>query len=141
MTSDQFRELCRGTCRLLDSSDAEALFEGSGLLVDGVRLGLFHDENVDPYGIYCFADLGEVDALPDAQRGMENLLAINLGLNVARSETIGLEWETRRLVFRARLWGNEEAVHEGYLAEQLRHCAGEAHALFEKVLGGAARPD
>lgn len=141
MTPDQFRELCRATCRQLDHSDTEALFEGAGVLVDGVRLGLFHDETVDPLGIYCSIDLGEIDAHPDAQRVMENLLAINLELNVARSETIGLERETRRLVWRARLGGDEETAHEGYLAEQLRHYAGEAHALFERVLSGAARPD
>lgn len=141
MTPDQFRELCRGTCRQLDHSDTEALFAGAGLLIDGVRLGLFHDENIDPHGIYCFADLGEIDALPDASRVLEKLLSANLELNVARHETIGLEGDTRRLVLRARLWGDEAPAHEGYLAEQLRHQASVANELFETVLAGAQRPD
>lgn len=143
MTSDQFRELCRGACRQLNESDTDAFFEGHGVLIDGVRLGVVHNEHIDPAGIYCCADLGEIGHQAEAARVMEELLALNLELNVARSETIGLERETRHLVLRARLAadGEGEPLHEGFLAEQLRYYAGEANHLYEKVLVGIERPD
>jgi hypothetical protein len=141
MNPDQFRELCRGTCRQLGESDTDALLEGAGVLIDGVRLGVFHKDEVDEAGVYCYADLGEIETQVDAARVMEELMALNLELDVGHNEVIGLERETRHLVLRARVCGEDETVHEGQLADRLTYYAGMANGLFDTVLGGVARPD
>ncbi len=140
MTPDQFRELCRGASRLLDFQDLDALFESRDTRIDGVKLGVFHDDGEDPEGVYCYVDLGTIgpEAIPLAL--MEEVLAINLSLDASLGEVIGLERECRHLVLRVRLNERHEPFHEGELAAQLQHYAGIANELYRRVLTGVERP-
>ncbi|NCT98329.1 MAG: hypothetical protein GXD23_13245 [Comamonadaceae bacterium] len=140
MTPDQFQELCRGTARALGLSEPNALFNGGEVILDGVKVGAFHEEDQDPEGVFCYADLGPVG--PDANPAelLEEALAINLSLDGERGEVIGLERESRHLVLRVRLNDAQEPMHEGRLADELRRCAAQANALYDSALSGVQRP-
>lgn len=140
MTPDQFRELCRGASRLLDFQDLDALFESKDTRIDGVKLGVFHDEGEDPEGVYCYVDLGTIGPEANPLALMEELLAINLSLDASLGEVIGLERDSRHLVLRVRLNERHEPFHEGELAAQLQHYASIANELYRRVLMGVERP-
>jgi hypothetical protein len=139
MTPDQFRELCRDASRVLGLADAEALFESRDTVLDGVKVGSFHDEAADPDGVFCYVDLGPIG--PDARpvELMEEILALNLSLDGAMGEVIGMERESRHLVLRARLSEQQGSLDAHELAECLRHYAAVANDLFERVLFGVER--
>lgn len=141
MTPDQFQELCRGAARALGLSDPNALFDGSEVYLDGVKLGTFHDEAEDPEGVFCYADLGPIGPQANPVELLEEVLAINLSLDGERGEVIGLERESRHLVLRVRLKEGQEPLHEGRLAEELRRCAAQANALYDNALSGVQRPE
>lgn len=140
MTPDQFRELCRGASRALGLSEADALFDGNDVYVDGVKVGSFHEEAEDPEGIYCYADLGSIGPLANPAELMAEVLAVNLTLDGQRGEVIGLERDSQHLVLRVRLIEGPELMHEGRLAEELRRCAQLANSLYEEHLVGVERP-
>lgn len=140
MTPVQFRELCRGASRLLDFKDIDALFESRDTRIDGVKLGVFHNDDEDPEGIYCYVDLGAMGSAANPQALMEEVLAINLSLDASLGEVIGLERDSRHLVLRVRLNERHEPFHEGELAAQLQHYAGIANELYRRVLTGVERP-
>ena len=140
MTPDQFRELCRGTARALELSEPDALFEGADVHLDGVKVGVFHEDEWDPAGIYCYADLGAIEPTANTTELMEEVLALNLELDAGLGEVIGIERESRHLVLRARLTESGEPMHGSQLAEQLRSYAALANELYQKVLAGVARP-
>lgn len=140
MTPDQFRELCRGASRLLGFNDPHALFDNQDTRIDGVKLGVFHNDDEDPEGIYCYVDLGAIGSVVNPQALMEEILAINLSLDASLGEVIGMERESRHLVLRVRLNEAHEPFHEGELAEQLRHYAGIANELYARILIGVERP-
>lgn len=123
MTSDQFRELCRGTAHLLQLSDPDSLFDGADVRIDGVKMGVIHEGDWDQGGIYCYADLGVIES-----RGL--------------GEVIGMERESRHVVLRATLQaeGDDELIHAGQLAEQLRNYASLADELYRQVLADITRP-
>ena len=52
----------------------------------------------------------------------------------------GLERDSRHLVLRVRLREDQEPLHEGRLAEELRRCAAQANALYDNALSGVERP-
>lgn len=140
MTPDQFRELCRETSRALQLSDPDALFTGGDVRVDGVKLGIFHDERWDHAGIYCYADLGAIKSTANATHVMEEVLALNLELDASQGEGVGMERESKHLVLRARLAECGEQVHGGQVADQLRGYAALANELYQKVLTEVSRP-
>jgi hypothetical protein len=140
MTPNQFRELCRGTSRLLGFSDPDALFDNRDTRIDGVKLGVFHNGSEDPEGVYCYVDLGAIGPHANPQALIEDILALNLSLDASLGEVIGMERESRHLVLRVRLNERHEPFHEGELAEQLRHYARIANELYERVLLGVERP-
>lgn len=140
MTPDQFRELCRGTSRALGLGESDALFDGRDLYVDGVKIGTFHEETQDPDGIFCYVDLGPIGPHANPVALMAEILALNLALDGERGEVIGLERESQHLVLRVRLREDQEPMHEGRLAEELRRCATLANSLYEDSLTGVERP-
>lgn len=140
MTPDQFRELCRGTSSALQLSDPDALFEGADVRVNGVKLGMFHDERWDDAGIYCYVDLGAIKSTANAAHLMEEVLALNLELDASLGEVLGIERESKHLVLRARLTECGKQVHGGQVANQLRGYAALANELYQQVLAEVARP-
>lgn len=140
MTPDQFQELCSGTARLLDCTDADALLLHGTVTIDGVHLGVFHREDADPTGVFCCVDLGKVGPQVDAHGLMQALMGLNLALDGRLGEVIGMEPGTGHLVLRARLDTANGALHEGRLAWHLRGYAALANELYEKVLVGVERP-
>ena len=140
MTPGQFRELCRGASHLLDLNDPDALFESRDTRIDGAKLGVFHNDDEDPEGIYCHVDLGAIGSSANPQALMEEVLAINLSLDASLGEVIGLERDSRHPVLRVRLNEAHEPFHEGELAAQLRHYAGIANELYRRVLTDVERP-
>jgi len=108
--------------------------------VDGVKVGVFHEDEWDPLGIYCYADLGAIESTADTTQLMEEVLALNLELDARLGEVIGVERESRHLMLRARLAEEGELVHAGELAQQLHSYAALANELYQKVLAGVTRP-
>jgi hypothetical protein len=140
MTSNQFRELCRGAARVLNLSDIDALFDDAGVRIDGVRVGVFRKEGEEPPGVYCYADLGPVAPGANAVEMMEEALAVNLELDGIAGAVIGMERDSRHFVLRVRLPGGDGWIDETILAEELRSYAALANELYEKVLTGIERP-
>ena len=140
MTPDQFRELCRGAAQLLELSDLDALFFAADVRVAGVKVGVFHEDEYDSGGVYCYADLGAIEPDANSTHLMEEVLALNLELDAALGEVIGIERLSRHLVLRARLVESGEAIHAGQLVEQLRNYAALANELYEHVLADLTRP-
>lgn len=140
MTPDQFQELCTGTARLLDGTDADALLLHGTVKIDGVHLGVFHREDADPTGVFCCVDLGRVGPQANAHELMQALMALNLALDGKLGEVIGMEPGTGHLVLRARLDTDNDALHPGRLAWHLRGYAALANEPHEKVLVGVERP-
>jgi hypothetical protein len=140
MTPSQFRELCRGTSRALGLDTSDALFDGSEVCLDGVKVGTFHEEGEDAEAVFCYADLGPIGPQANPLSLMEEVLAINLSLDGRRGEVIGMERESRHLVLRVRLSDKAEALHEGRLAHELQRCAALANSLYGNVLFGVERP-
>jgi hypothetical protein len=140
MTPDQFRELCRGAARLLELGDPDALFLDADVRVAGVKVGVFHEDVYDSGGVYCYADLGAIEPNANATHLMEEVLALNLELDAALGEVIGIERQSRHLVLRARLADSGEGAHAGQIVDQLRNYAALANELYEHVLADLIRP-
>lgn len=140
MTPDQFHELCRGAARQLGCADADALGQLGDVRIDGVKLGVFHREDADATGLFCYVDLGPIGPLANTDELMRQLMELNLALDGGLGEVIGMERDSGHLVLRARLDTEREPLHEGQLAEHLRGYAALANELYEHVLTGVERP-
>ena len=140
MSPDQFRELCRSTARVLQLDRPNALFDDDDVYLDGVKVGLLHAEDWDQDGVFCYADLGSIDSFAAAPQLAEEVLALNLELDSALGEVIGIERQSRHLVFRARLDNGSKPLREAEVAEQLRSYAALANELYRTVLVDLSRP-
>ena len=136
-----FRDLCRSAAYELDLSDPEALYDGADVYVDSVKVGVFHAPSWDDKGIYCYVDLGAIEANESSAYSAEllqEILSLNLELDAELGEVIGIERESRHLVLRARL--TKDDVDGNQLATQLKGYAELATELYAKVLRGVVRP-
>jgi hypothetical protein len=140
VSPDQFRELCRSTARVLQLDRPDALFDDDDVYLDGVKVGLLHAEDWDQDGVFCYADLGSIDSCAAAPQLAEEVLALNLELDSALGEVIGIERQSRHLVFRARLDNGSKPLREAEVAEQLRSYAALANELYRTVLVDLSRP-
>lgn len=139
MNPTDFHELCRGASRLLGLADVEALHDSRDTVLDGAKIGVFHDEAADPDGLYCYVDLGTIGPNAQPVALLEEILAINLSLDGDMGEVIGLERESRHLILRARLADTPGAVDAEVLADCLRHYAALANELLDDSLSGVER--
>jgi hypothetical protein len=139
MTTDQFRELCRSASYELNLSDPEALYDGSDVYVDRVKVGVLHEPSWDDKGIYCYVDLGAIEeSSAYSTELLQEILALNLELDAELGEVIGIERDSRHLVLRARL--AKDDVDGNQLATQLKGYAELSSELYAKVLRGVMRP-
>jgi hypothetical protein len=141
MTTDQFRELCRSASYELNLSDPDALYDGSDVYVDSVKIGVLHEPSWDEKGIYCYVDLGAIETTDSSAHSAElfqEILSLNLELDAEMGEVIGIERESGHLVLRARL--TKDHVDGNQLAAQLKGYAELVTELYAKVLPGVMRP-
>ena len=118
MTTAQFRDLCRSASYELNLSDPDALYDGSDVYVDSVKVGVLHEPSWDDKGIYCYVDLGAIEESAHSTELFQEILALNLELDAQRGEVIGIERDSRHLVLRARL--AKDDVDGKHLATQLK---------------------
>jgi len=102
-------------------------------------LGVFHLEDWDSEGIYCYVDLGSSADRSYSTETLEALMELNLVLDGNRGEVIGIERESRHLVLKAKL-GTTADVHPGLLADGLRRYARLANQLYGNCLADLVRP-
>jgi hypothetical protein len=138
MTNAEFREMCRAACYELRIDEPDALFDGHDVFIDGVKLGVFHDEDLDG-GIHCYVDMGAVPPPPDSASVLHEVLAINLELDAALGESIGVERDSGHLVLRAHL-PIPTNLDERVLVSGLKGYAALVNELYSNVLSGLARP-
>jgi len=139
MTPADFRDLCRDASRVLGLADVEALHDSRDTVLDGAKVGVFHDEAADPDGLYCYVDLGTIGPHAQPLELMEEILALNLSLDGDMGEVIGMERESRHLVLRARLAEPPGELDGALLADCLRHYAALANTLLDEALIGVTR--
>ena len=134
-TMDQasFKALCRATSIALQSQNPEALGETNLIEVDGVRAGLFFDEDTAPDRIICYIDIGP---LPPADREeiLGRLLAINLLTGTKTAGVYALDLQTDNVIFTQHflypdLMTGEELA--GILEAYSVHAANLKHSLLD----------
>lgn len=131
MNSFDFSDLCELTCEALGLPNTTVLGDEGEIELDGVRIGVFLDENDDSV-IHCFTDLGEV---PQEARcaALEDVLQLNLELDGGHGEAVGLDKENGRLVLRSAIPSTYEA---GDLAARFKE-----YAAFAKSYRPVDRSD
>lgn len=77
MKENEFRTLCRKISMALKHPDPESLGKHGRIVIDGVEIALFFDEQVNPDMLFCYVDMGPV---PDTMRTemYGQLLTMNL---------------------------------------------------------------
>jgi len=97
MTYEEFHAVCRAACLALNIEDPDALADGDDVFIDGVKLGVLHDEEVDD-NVHCYVDIGSIDPSPETASILQEVLAINLELDAPLGEVIGIERNSGHLV-------------------------------------------
>lgn len=77
MNTAQFEDLCHAICMKLNVEDPHQIRDHGSLHLDGVDIGLFFDEDIDPNCVSCYVDLGEI-AEEERQDIYEHLLTMNV---------------------------------------------------------------
>ena len=135
MTNEDFRAICRAACYALNIERPDALFDGDDVFLNGVKLGVFHDVELDD-AIHCYLDIGCVESSPDAVSMLQEVLAINLELDAGLGEPVGMERKSGHLVLHALVPGADEHA----LASRLRAYVELVKELYGGVLSRITRP-
>lgn len=98
MDQNDFRQLCRSASLLLHCDDPDALGTTNVIDIDGVRIGLFFDEDLAPDRILCYLDIGKLPLL-GREEILERSLALNLLTATKTSGVYGFEPKSDTLIF------------------------------------------
>ncbi len=98
MDQNDFRELCRSASVLLRCEDPDALGNTNLIDVDGVRFGLFFDEELAPDRILCYVDIGKLPVL-GREEILQRILSLNLLTATKTSGVYGFEPKSDTLIF------------------------------------------
>lgn len=101
MTTFEFEELCNATCLVLGLEDTSKLMEEGEIMIDGVRIGAFLDEEQDDI-IHFYTDLGPVEP-DDRLTVFERALGLNLELDGDHGESLGFDSRGGHLYLRAAI--------------------------------------
>ncbi len=141
MTPLQFEEMCSSVTQCLQLPPSDTLARGDHVLVDGVSIGIAHNEEWDEGGVFCFVVLGEIGATcADPERVLFDALALNLELDAGLGESIGLERNTRQLIFRARMSNGTDDLYPNEIADRMSGYVELANQLYEGILSDVERP-
>lgn len=98
MDQTEFRALCYSTSVELGCKDADALGNTNIIDVEGVRIGLFFDEDMASDRILCYIEIGKLP-LVRREEILERILAINLLTGSKTSGVYGLDQQSDTLIF------------------------------------------
>ncbi len=132
MDQTEFMALCHSTSLELECKDPDALGKTNIIDVDGVRIGLFFDEDMAPDRILCYIDIGKLPAF-DREQILERILAINLLTGSKTSGVYGLDQQSDTLIFVQQFLYPELMTGED-LAEILQGYSEHALSLKQNLL-------
>lgn len=98
MDQTEFMALCRSASVELGCKDADALGNTNLIDVDGVRIGLFFDEDMASDRILCYIDIGKLPSV-GREEILERILALNLLTGSKTSGVYGLDQQSDTLIF------------------------------------------
>ena len=137
MTNFDFWELCRDTCLRLNVEDTESLSRDGEIVLEGVRLGAFFNEESGD-GIHCFVDLGPVNA-EDRLEHFQRLLELNLELGRMHGESLCYERQSGHVILRSEITDLAHCDAES-MAEWLKDYAVFAHEYGNHIQGAQDAP-
>lgn len=132
MDQTEFMALCHSTSLELECKDPDALGKTNIIDVDGVRIGLFFDEDMAPDRILCYIDIGKLPAF-GREEILERILAINLLTGSKTSGVYGLDQQSDTLIFVQQFLYPELMTGED-LADILQGYSTHALSLQENLL-------
>jgi hypothetical protein len=97
-----FEKLCHATCLELKLENPHQLRDHGCLHLDGVDIGLFFDENLDPEWVSCYVDLGHI-AEEKRQDIYEHLLTMNVVSGTPERGVFAVDPVTRNALLLSRL--------------------------------------
>lgn len=98
MDQTEFLALCHSTSVLLGCKDADALGNTNIINIDGVRIGLFFDEDMAPDRILCYIDIGLLPVV-GREEILERILALNLLTGSKTAGVYGFDQQSDTLIF------------------------------------------
>ncbi|MDB5821969.1 MAG: hypothetical protein JWR21_673 [Herminiimonas sp.] len=130
----QFENLCHAICVKLTLQDPHQIRDHGRLNLDGVDIGLFFDEDIDPDHVSCYVDLGEI-AKGKRQDIYEHLLIMNVVGGSRERGVFAIDPASRNAVLLSRLRppATEAATK---LAATLRRYVDAALQIREGLLMG-----
>lgn len=102
MNTAQFEDLCHAICMKLNVEDPDQIRNHGSLHLDGVNIGLFFDEEIDPVCVSCYVDLGEI-AEEKREDIYEHLLTMNVVSGSHERGVFAVDPATRNAVLLSRL--------------------------------------
>lgn len=98
MDQNDFKGLCRAASVLLQCEDPDALGNTNVIEIDGIRIGLFFDEQLAPDRILCYLDIGQLPVL-GRDEIMQRVLTLNLLTATKTSGVYGVDPQSDTLIF------------------------------------------
>lgn len=132
MDQTEFIALCHSTSIELGCEDADALGKTNIIDVDGVRIGLFFDEDMAPDRIQCYIDIGKLPIV-GREEILERILALNLLTGSKTSGVYGLDQQSDTLIFVQQFLYPELMTGED-LADILQDYSTHALSLQQNLL-------
>jgi hypothetical protein len=102
LNTAQFEDLCHATCMKLNLEDPNQIQDRGCLHLDGVDIGLFFDEDVEPSCVFCYVDLGDI-AEEKRPQIYEHLLTMNVVSGSHERGVFAVDPATRNAVLLSRL--------------------------------------
>lgn len=127
MKEAEFKRLCRNVTRALHHADAESLGEHGHIVIDGVDIALFFDEQVNPDMLFCYVDMGPV-AEPLRTEIYAQLLTMNLLSGAKTNGVYSLDPASGNVLFVVHFM-HPEQLDAAQLAEALQVYATQTNSL------------
>jgi hypothetical protein len=132
MDQTEFMALCHACSVELGCKDADALGNTNIIDVDGVRIGLFFDEDMAPDRILCYIDIGKLPIV-GREEILERILALNLLTGSKTAGVYGLDQASDTLIF-VQQFLYPELMSGTDLAEILQGYSSHAISLKKNLL-------
>lgn len=132
MDQTYFTTLCRSASIALSCKDADALGNTNSITVNGVRIGLFFNEDMAPDRIVCYIDIGKLPVI-NREDILERVLALNLLTATKTAGVYGLDQSTDSLIF-IQHFMYPELMTGDVLADILQGYSAHAISLKDNLL-------
>jgi hypothetical protein len=131
MDQQQYSELCRGTCVLLEISDTECLTNQGFLFIDDIRIQIIFDDIFSNDCILCITDIGEIPSFLK-EKIFESLLMLNFLTGGKTTGVYAIDPISQRASFVVTLI-NPDSLSASDLADLLR-CYASRSLQLQKTL-------